>query len=91
MARDDWRKLGGRVEKRLVRTLDVASILLLDAAVLALLYGVIWAVDQVTGSENKTFAYAKSVSHAIILVLYIVWAIWDVVELVRDTSRDERL
>jgi flagellar biogenesis protein FliO len=63
----------------------VASILLLDALVLAFVYALIWGVDKVTSGESEFFRYVKIFSHGIGLLLYMAWACWDTWEFVRDT------
>jgi hypothetical protein len=81
--RPEWQQLGLRLEKRLVRTIDVISILLLDAVLLALGYAVIRSAEALSGSGNRYFEVARTMSGMLFLLLYLVMVIYDFKEFVK--------
>ncbi len=84
LGNDSWRDLGQRLRRRLIRTLDVASILLLDSVVLIFGHLLIWVSDATTSSQNKFFVLAKEISHGTFILLYLAWIVWDLWEFLRQ-------
>ena len=66
--RAEWKELWERVQRRLIRTLDVLSILALDAALLVFAYLVVRIVEALAGSGNRFYDAARQVSAAVFLV-----------------------
>lgn len=83
--REEWYHLGERLNWRLVRTLDIASILLLDAVILLFGYGLIWLVETLTDSGNSYFAVAIEISGGTFLLLYLVFVVGDLWEFLRSS------
>lgn len=93
MARESWRSLGRRLEERLIVAIDLVSILLFDAVILMVGYGVIWIVEVNTNADDRFFGIAKAISNGTFLLLYVVWACWDLWSFARgqfaEQVRDE--
>lgn len=84
MSSTPWRDLGARIERRLIRTAEVAVILILDAAVVLFVWALIFGVEKLTPGENEFFNVVKDLSHGSILLLYLAWIIWDVWEFLKQ-------
>lgn len=83
--REEWRHLSERLNRRLVRTVDIASILLLDAVILLFGYGLIWLVETWTDSGNSYVAVAVEISGGTFLLLYLVFVVGDLWEFLRSS------
>jgi hypothetical protein len=81
--RGQWQKLLADLELRLIRTLDVIGILVLDAVVLAVGYLVIRGAEILSGSDSRWFAAARLVSEALFLVLYLLLVAYDLLDFLR--------
>lgn len=75
--RPEWQQLVLRLERRLVRTIDVISILAMDAVLLGFGYLVIRGAEALSGSGNKFFDAARVVSAGLFLLLYLVMVAYD--------------
>jgi len=75
--REEWRGLAERLNQRLIRALDIASILLLDAVILLIGYGLLKLVDSLTDSGNSYFSVAVEISGGTFLLLYLVFIVRD--------------
>jgi hypothetical protein len=84
--RSEWQAFAERLERRLIRSLDVASILILDAIILVLGYVILWFVNKVTSDEDAFFNVAKAISHGTLVLLYLCWAVSDVWEFLRHEA-----
>ncbi|RMH19494.1 MAG: hypothetical protein D6696_10445 [Acidobacteria bacterium] len=73
----EWRGLGGRLERRLIRAIDVVSILVVDAIILLFGYGLHWVIEKTTTTDSLLFSVARDISHGTFLLLYLVWVGWD--------------
>jgi len=78
-----WKTLRDRLRRRFIRTIDVISILGLDAVVLAVGYAVIRVAEALSGSANKFFEAARVVSGGLFLLLYLVLVFFDILEFFR--------
>jgi threonine/homoserine/homoserine lactone efflux protein len=87
MGRQAWGELGIRLEARLIRSVDLASILFFDAVILLFGYLVIWGVDAVADQENQFFRVAKMISHGAFVLLYLFWVAYDSWEFWQESSR----
>jgi len=83
--REEWSHLSERLNRRLVRTVDIASILLLDSVILLFGYGLIWLVESWTDPRNSYFAVATEVSGGTFLLLYLVFVVGDLWEFLRSS------
>lgn len=83
--REDWRSFAERLNKRLIRALDIASILILDAVILLIGYGLLWLVDSLTYSGNSYFSVAVEVSGGTFLLLYLVFVVGDLWDFLRPS------
>jgi hypothetical protein len=81
--RSPWQKLLADLELRVVRSIDVIGILVLDAVVLAVGYLVIRGAEILSGSDSRWFAAARLVSEALFLVLYLMLVVYDVLDFLR--------
>lgn len=79
----EWKNLWERIQRRLIRAIDVLSILALDATLLAFAYLVVRIVEALAGSGNRFYDAARQVSAAVFLVLYLAWVGSDVWEFLR--------
>ena len=67
---------------------DVASILLLDAVVIGLGYGLTRVFEHFRHSESKSFEAARRVSEGLFLLVYLAWVVFDLFEYVREEYRN---
>ena len=75
-----WNDFGARLNSRIIRGLDVISILIFDAIIPIIAYLVIRVIDQLQGGENAFFAAAKAISSVVFLLLYVAWIFCDLRE-----------
>lgn len=78
--RSEWRQFLARVEKRLIRMLDVITILVCDSVIMAGGYGLIRIAEALSGSGNEFFNAARHISAGVFLLLYLVWLYIDLTE-----------
>jgi hypothetical protein len=84
----EWTDLQGRLKRRLIRAVDVASILLFDLVFLLLGYLLTWIVEITTNEGDAILDLARNISHGTFLLLYLVWVVLDLVEFFRDEYQD---
>jgi hypothetical protein len=77
--RPEWQDLFSRLERRLVRTIDVVSILVFDSVIIVGGYGLIRGLEALSGSSNPFFDAARHVSAAVFLLLYLTWVSQDLI------------
>ncbi len=73
----EWHELGQRFLRRVIRTLDVITILSLDSVILAFGYVLIRAAAALSGTGSRFFEAAREVSAGLFLLLYLVWIFFD--------------
>jgi hypothetical protein len=61
----EWHELGQRSLRRVIRTLDVITILSLDSVILAFGYVLIRAAAALSGSGSRFFEAAREVRRAV--------------------------
>jgi hypothetical protein len=80
---EDWKGLWERLQRRLIRVVDVLSILALDAILLLFAYLVVRIVEGLASSGNRFYDAARHVSAVVFLVLYLAWVGSDVWEFLK--------
>ena len=78
-----WSPFRERIIRRIIRVLDIASILICDLVVIGIGYGVILVARKLSSPESKFFSYAKELSEAAFLALYVAMVVIDLWEFVR--------
>jgi hypothetical protein len=73
----DFRLLGGRLRKRIIRVLDVVSILVLDSAMIGVGYGLERLLGHLDRSGSKSFEAARKFSEGLFLLMYLAWVVFD--------------
>ena len=68
----EWSGLRGRVEGRLIRVLDILSIMVCDLVVIIIGYGVILAARHLSSQDSLFFNTAKQISEGVFLILYVI-------------------
>ncbi len=86
----EWPDLGRRLKGRLIRVIDVVSILLFDLVVLLLGYLLTWIVETTTTEGDVLLDLARAISHGTFLLLYLVWVVFDLVEFFRHEYQGSR-
>jgi hypothetical protein len=71
--RQRWNDFFDRLETRLIRVLDVLSILLFDATIIGFGYFIIHMTELLSESHSKFFDAAREVSSGVFLLLYLMW------------------
>jgi hypothetical protein len=71
---------GNRLRGRVVRVLDVVSILVLDFAIIGVGYGLVRLLAHFANSGSRSFDAARKFSEGLFLVMYLAWValdLWD--------------
>jgi hypothetical protein len=76
----DWSGLWVRTQRSCVMTLDITRILVLDAVLLAIGYLII-RLTALIADGDAFFLVAHKLSHGLFLLLYVILAGFDIVEL----------
>lgn len=84
----EWFSLGERIKRRLIRVLDILSILFCDLIVIGIGYGVIRLARLLSGPESKFFNIARQLSEAAFLILYVIMVFIDCWEFLMRESRE---
>lgn len=84
----EWQALRGRIELRLIRVLDILSIMICDLVVIAIGYGAILLARYFSKGESKFFDVAKQISEGAFLLLYLIMVFADCTEFLKRESRD---
>jgi hypothetical protein len=79
----DWNELKNRLRQTLIRTIEVVAILVLDAAILAVGYGVDRIVSLFSNSGSNLYEVARQASGVVFLMLYLAWVVRDMIEFLR--------
>jgi hypothetical protein len=69
-----------RVKQRLIRVLDVVSILVLDFVMIGLGYLLVRIAGHFANSGSRTFDAARKFSEGLFLLMYLAWVwfdLWD--------------
>ena len=80
MTDKDFGALRERLKHRLIRSVDISSILILDAVILLLGYGLIKFVHLVAVDGTELFQMTEVVSEGAFLLVYVAWVAWDLLE-----------
>lgn len=90
MATREWAHLWARLQRRAIRVIDIATILVCDA----LINGFGYLIAQVVASnkpDNRFLAAASKLSEGAFLLLYVTWVGVDLYEYVRTEIRSTRI
>jgi len=68
----EWSGLRERLEGRLIRVLDILSIMVCDLVVIVIGYAVILAARHLSSPESRFFNTAKQISEGLFLILYVI-------------------
>lgn len=83
-----WASLGYRLQLRLIRIIDIFSILAADLVVVVMGYGIIRLVSVLSAVNSNFFDTAKQISEGAFLLLYSILVIVDIFEFVRGEARE---
>jgi hypothetical protein len=83
----EWTALGSRIELRLIRVIDIFSILLSDTVVIVIGYGVSFVVQRLSNPGSMFFSFAKRLSEGLFLLLYTAMVCKDLWEFLVRESR----
>ena len=87
MATEDWSALRHRLERRVIRVVDIASILLADAVIVWLGFKLVKTAAAYANSGDPYFEAARKLSHAVFLIMYVAYVAVDLSEYIRDEYR----
>ena len=76
----EWQALGNRVEKRLIRALDVLSTLVFDSVLLLGGFLSLRLAELLPGAHSWLFDAARTISAWAFVLLYLIWVGKDLVE-----------
>ena len=79
----DWPALWERIQVRTIRVIDVISILLIDAIIIAGGYAFIRFAAHFADSGSQFFNAARKFSEGAFLLLYVAMVVFDLIEYVR--------
>lgn len=82
-----WGNLGNRLQLRMIRVIDILSILAADFVVVIVGYGIIRLVSTLTEVHSKFFEVAKQISEGAFLLLYGILVFVDIFEFVKEEAR----
>jgi hypothetical protein len=81
----EWNALLHQLQRRLIRTIDVISILISDAIVLVGGYILIVVAERFLRSGNRFIIGAREISGAAFMLIYVAWVFHDVWEFVKSS------
>jgi hypothetical protein len=77
---EEFTQLKGRINRRLAHAADVLSIIIIDGSVIAVAYVIIRLAGHLSKSGSKVFDLARTVSESYLLVIYLIWVGFDLLE-----------
>jgi len=86
--RPEWHSLLERLEVRLIRILDIFSIMVSDLVVIGIGYTVIRVAGLLSNGDSKFFEVAKTISEGVFLLLYVIMVLVDCWEFIKRESRE---
>jgi len=81
---DEWAGLWLRIQRSLITALDFSRILVFDAVILMIGYGVTHVTARWTDKRDDLFVVAVKLSHGLFLLLYVVVVVFHIVEFIKD-------
>lgn len=93
MRSQKWNSLVNKLESRLIRTLDVSSILIFDAIPASVGFAIMviinWIAAEIKGTNpaGVYFNTLKHIEHGSVVLLFLAWAIYDMYDFFRYSAR----
>lgn len=86
----EWLGLRSRIERRLIRVLDISSILVCDLVVIGFGYAAVSIARHLSSPDSRFFNIAKQLSEAAFLLLYVIMVLVDCGEFLLREARENR-
>jgi hypothetical protein len=83
----DWLNFLNRLKRRLIRVLDVLSVMVFDGVILGIGYALVRVAETLTGSGSGFFEAARKISSGVFLLLYVTWVGFDIWDFLKDSYK----